>query len=139
MIKMEITNLIYPYIDYQHTLIAISILLTFITTWILASFYWYQKTKKVSKQAISKSKSVIIGQITEQIAPLLKEFPYNPKDMVFLGKWVDYIVIKDLHKGNPSKIIFVEIKTGQSQLNQNEIKIKKLIDAKKVEYQLIRL
>ena len=134
---METVSLVLSYINFEHPFVYI--LTTFIITWILTSFYWYQKIKKFKKQAIKQSKSVIIGQVTEQIAPLLKNFPYNPKDMVFLGKGVDYIVIKDLHKGNPSKIIFVEIKTWKGQLNQNEIKIKNLIDSKKVEYKLIRL
>jgi len=106
---METVSLVLSYINFEHPFVYI--LTTFIITWILTSFYWYQKIKKFKKQAIKQSKSVIIGQVTEQIAPLLKNFPYNPKDMVFLGKGVDYIVIKDLHKGNPSKIIFVEIKT----------------------------
>ncbi len=136
---MNISTLFLEKLNQDLLLIVGITLTTAIITWLFASIYWYQKSKKAQNQAIKKSRSVIIGQVTEQIAPLLKNFPFNPKDMVFLGKWVDYIIIKDLHKGNPSKIIFLEIKTGQSQLNQNELKIKRLVDTKKIEYRLIRL
>ncbi len=136
---MNISSIFLEKLNQDLLLIVGITLTTAIITWLFASIYWYQKSKKAQNQAIKKSRSVIIGQITEQIAPLLKNFPFNPKDMVFLGKWVDYIIIKDLHKGNPSKIIFLEIKTGQSQLNQNELKIKRLVDTKKIEYRLIRL
>ncbi len=136
---MNISSIFLEKLNQDLLLIVGITLTTAIITWLFASIYWYQKSKKAQNQAIKKSRSVIIGQVTEQIAPLLKNFPFNPKDMVFLGKWVDYIIIKDLHKGNPSKIIFLEIKTGQSQLNQNELKIKRLVDTKKIEYRLIRL
>ncbi|MFZ5341575.1 MAG: Holliday junction resolvase-like protein [Patescibacteria group bacterium] len=41
---------------------------------------------KQRKQAVERSKSVISGQVYEKIAPLLPDFPYNPKDMTFIGK-----------------------------------------------------
>lgn len=36
--------------------------------------------------AIGRSRSVILGELYETLAPILPGFPYAPRDMVFLGK-----------------------------------------------------
>jgi len=83
---MNISSIFLEKLNQDLLLIVGITLTTAIITWLFASIYWYQKSKKAQNQAIKKSRSVIIGQVTEQIAPLLKNFPFNPKDMVFLGK-----------------------------------------------------
>lgn len=36
--------------------------------------------------AIKRSQSVILGSVYEKVLPFLPNFPYAPKDMVFIGK-----------------------------------------------------
>ncbi|UFX83040.1 Holliday junction resolvase-like protein [Candidatus Absconditicoccus praedator] len=107
--------------------------------YLIAKVYYWMQNKKTRKQAIGKSKSIITGQVYEQIAPLLPQIKYNPKDMTFVGKGVDYIVLDGISNGNLKKIVFLEIKTGKSQQNKNEKAIQQTIKNKNVEYELIKI
>lgn len=89
--------------------------------------------------AIKKSKSIVLWQINEQIAPLLPNFPYDYKDAVFLGKWVDYIIFDGLGKWNLSEIIFLEVKSNKSNLNRNERMIQQCITRKNIQYKIMRI
>jgi predicted Holliday junction resolvase-like endonuclease len=94
--------------------------------------------RRLQKKSVTQSQRVTLWYVQEKIAPLLPDFPYHIKDLVFLGKWVDYIVFDWLHKGDISSIIFLEIKTWWSSLNANEKLIKQAIDNKRISYNLIR-
>ena len=91
------------------------------------------------KNAIERSKHVIMWQVNEKIAPILPWFPYNYKDLVFIGKWIDYIVFDWLSTGYLKQIVFLEIKSGNSLLNKNEIMIKDCLDRKKAYYEILRM
>ena len=80
-----------------------------------------------------------MGQVNEKIAPILPGFPYNYKDLVFIGKWIDYIVFDWLSTGYLKQVVFLEIKSGNSLLNKNEIMIKDCLDRKKVYYEILRM
>ncbi|MDP2669938.1 MAG: Holliday junction resolvase-like protein [bacterium] len=95
----------------------------------VAKLFFVQRIKSHRQQAVSQSRSVTLGYVSEAIAPLLPNFPYHYKDMVFLGKGVDYLVFDGLHLGEVPDIIFLEVKTNTSQLNKNERLIKQAIDA----------
>lgn len=98
---------------------------------------WNIKTER--KQAVSQSRSVILWEVSEKIAPILPDFEYNPKDMVFLGKWVDYVIFDGLASGNLNKIVFLEVKSWKSSLNKNERQIKDCIAQNNVHYNLFRM
>ena len=70
--------------------------------------------EKVRKDAIEKSKAVITGKVSEQIAPYLPGFEFNPKDARFIGSPVDFIVFDGLDEGEIRKIVFVGVKAGNS-------------------------
>jgi len=42
---------------------------------------------------------------------MLPNFPYHYKDLVFLGKGIDYLVFDGLSEGNLKEIVFLEIKS----------------------------
>ncbi|WP_235280356.1 Holliday junction resolvase-like protein [Thermotoga sp. Mc24] len=42
-----------------------------------------KEEKRIRKDAIDKSKSVIMGPVTEHLIPFFPEFRYNPKDTRF--------------------------------------------------------
>ncbi|PZM85798.1 MAG: hypothetical protein DLD55_05985, partial [candidate division SR1 bacterium] len=54
------------------------------------SFYkqWDRELAAIKKKSVSQSKSSILGEVSEKVMPLLPEFPYHTKDLVFLGKGV---------------------------------------------------
>jgi predicted Holliday junction resolvase-like endonuclease len=95
--------------------------------------------RKHRQHAVKQSRSVVMGQVSEQIAPLLPNFPYHYKDVMFLGKGVDYIVFDGLHTGYLEQIILLEVKSGNSQLNRNEKLIRDCIRRGAVEYDVWRI
>ena len=80
-----------------------------------------------------KSSEVRLGQISEQIAPFLKGFSYDPKNCKFLGQPIDLISFE------PDKIVFIEVKTGHSQLSTKQKLIKDLIENKQVFWDEFRI
>lgn len=48
--------------------------------------------RHIRQNAIRGSKNAIFGEVYEKILPSLPQFPYSPKDMVFVGKGCDYII-----------------------------------------------
>ena len=80
----------------------------------------------------------MLGHVNEKIAPLLPNFPYHYKDLVFLGKGIDYLVFDGLSQGELRKIVFLEIKSGVSSLNKNERSIKECIWRGDISYEVRR-
>jgi predicted Holliday junction resolvase-like endonuclease len=107
---------------------------------IIGYFIWklikYQEIKQHRKQAVKQSRAVILGEVAEKIAPILPQIPYNPKDMVFIWKAVDYVVFDWLAWWKLKQIIFLEIKSWKSKQNSNEKQVEQIIKLKKVKYQV---
>lgn len=87
--------------------------------------------KKLKSQ--KKSSEVRTGQIAEHFVPLLKDFKYNRKQARFLATPIDFIIFED------DEIIFMEVKTGNSQLTTTQRKVRDLIEAKKVKWEVLRI
>jgi len=106
---------------------------------LLAGIKFNKEISKIRKDAVTRSRSVLTGQFIEEISPFLPHFPYNPKDLKFLGSPVDFIVFDGISNQELKEVIFLEIKTGNSKLNFNEKKLKEIIDNKKVCYREYRI
>ncbi|MDD5770610.1 MAG: Holliday junction resolvase-like protein, partial [Candidatus Gracilibacteria bacterium] len=74
-----------------------------------------------------------------KVLPFLPNFPYKPRDMTFVGKGIDYIVFDGLSAGDLEKIVFLEVKSGNSTLNKNEKMIRDVVNKVKVEYREYRV
>jgi len=108
--------------------------------WFLfAKIFFYQRVKGHRKDAVKKSKDVTLGYVHEKLAPILPNFPYNYKDLTFLGKWVDYIVFDWLNEGHLKQIVFLEIKSWKSRMNKNEQAIKSVVEARRVRHEVMRI
>lgn len=116
--------------------IGLGFLIWGIIWYLLSKIFFLIKTKDNRQKAVQKSRSILLGNIHEQIVPLLPEFPYQYKDLVFLGKGVDYIIFNWLSRWELKEIIFLEIKTWWSQLNKNENMIKTCIQNKNISYKI---
>ncbi|MBS3119610.1 endonuclease [Candidatus Woesearchaeota archaeon] len=79
-----------------------------------------------------KSLEVKHGSAWEKFVPFMKGFPYDKTRFRFLGTPIDGIAFED------DKIVFVEIKTGKSKLNNNQHRVKELVEKKKVEFDELR-
>ena len=90
-----------------------------------------EKNKKLLSQ--KKSSEVRVGQIAEQLMPILNDFPYDRKKVRGLFNPIDAIVFED------DEIIFMEFKTGKAQLSQKQRNIKKLVEAGKVRWEERRI
>jgi predicted Holliday junction resolvase-like endonuclease len=86
----------------------------------------------IRADAVKRSRAVLSGQFSEQLAPFLPGFPWKPTEARFIGKPVDFIIFKGMDEQEISEILFVEVKSGSSQLSQQERKLREAIDAKRV-------
>lgn len=116
----------------------------FIVVWLivgylLAKIYFLVKIKKFRQQSVKQSRAVVMWHVSEQLAPLLPGFPYHYKDAMFLGKGVDYIVFDGMHRGQIDTIIFLEVKSGASHLNKNEMMIKNCVMSGNIRYDVWRM
>lgn len=84
-----------------------------------------------------KSSETRLGQISENLVPFLENFKYDPKTAHFLGSPLDYVIF-DTSSDDPA-VVFLEIKTGNSKLSNNQKMIKNLIKAGKVRFEEFRL
>jgi len=91
------------------------------------------------KDAIARSRSVIGGQFSENLAPYLPDFPYLPTECKFLGKPTDFIVFKGMDEKDIKEVVFVEVKSGNSKLNSQERKLKEAIDSGNVSFEEYRI
>jgi predicted Holliday junction resolvase-like endonuclease len=91
------------------------------------------------KAAVNTSRSVHVGKITEQLAPLLPGFPYNPKDVQWVGGTIDAIVWDGLEeKRDDLDIVFLDVKTGQSRLNDRQRRVRDAAEAGRLRFEVFR-
>ena len=71
------------------------------------------------KDRIKRSRAVLGGQFSEQLAPFLPDFPFNPNECRFIGKPVDFIVFKGMDAGKMDELVLVEVKSGKNRALSN--------------------
>jgi predicted Holliday junction resolvase-like endonuclease len=87
------------------------------------------------EDAAKRSRAVVGGQFSEQLAPYLPGFQYRPTEAKFLGKPVDFIVFEGLDEKSISGVVFLEVKSGASRLSATEKSLKEAIAAGNVRYE----
>ena len=94
-----------------------------------------RQVEKTVRMRLKQSRAVLGGLVSEQVAPLLPGFPFDPGDCRFVGKPVDFIVFKGMNAKNISEVIFLEIKSGVSKsLNQQELRLREAVEAGRVRW-----
>jgi len=97
-----------------------------------------QEKQRIRQTAISQSRAVLGGKFTEQLAPYLPEFKYDPTEARFIGSPIDIVVFPGLANGDPQEIVIMEIKSGKNcQLTPQQQKIRQLIEDGMVRWELI--
>lgn len=90
-----------------------------------------ENRRKVTSQ--KKSSEVRLGHIAETLAPFLDQFDFDPENCTFLGQPIDYISFGD------DEITFIEVKSGNSQLNKKQRHIRDLVKSKFVSWKEVRI
>ena len=96
-------------------------------------------TRAVRQDAVQRSLAVTAGKVYEQLVPYLPDFPFNPKDARFLGSPVDFVVFDGLSEGHVTRIVFVEVKTGASDLSTRERRVRDAVVDSRVAWHELRL
>src|ERR1051325_6928960 len=100
-----------------------------------------EQEKSIRHDAIQRSQSIILGNVTQHLIPYLPEFVYNPKDARFIGSPVDFIIFDGLNdeNGEVKEVVFVEIKTNKSSLSPRERQVRDAIKACRVRWVELRV
>ena len=106
---------------------------------LLMYIHFKQKIPEVRQDAIDRSRANLGGQFGEQLAPYFPDFPYSPTELRWLGKPIDYVVFKGMDTNALQEIVFLEIKSGTSQLNEHQRQVKRLIEEQKVKWDIYRV
>ena len=101
--------------------------------------YWEGEIPNYRKDAILKSRAVLGGHFSEQLAPFLPDFKYLPTECRFVGKPIDLIVFKGMDEKDINEVVFVEVKSGNAKLSPVEKKLKETIKNKKVRWEEYRI
>ena len=99
-------------------IVSVSLLIGYLIGHFLGTFrrekLWQEQLPGHRADAIARSRSVLAGNFSEQLAPYLPNFPFKPTECKFMGKPIDFIVFKGLDEKNVQEVVFVEVKRGKS-------------------------
>ena len=98
-----------------------------------------EKIPDIREDAIKKSRAVLSGQFSEQLAPYLPDFPYKPNEARFIGKPIDFIIFKGMDDKKIDEVVFVEVKSGGSRISPVERSLKEAVESKKVMWNEYRI
>ena len=119
-------------------IICVAVLIGYLIGHALGTFrrerMWQQQLPEHRADAIARSRAVLAGHFSEQLAPYLPNFPFKPTECKFIGKPVDFIVFHGLDEKNVTGVSFVEVKSGWSKLSSTEKTVKDAIENRKVQW-----
>ena len=106
---------------------------------------WLEKeAKTIREDAIKRSALVRSGKILEKLVPFLADFKYDPHDVRWLGDPIDLVIFDGYTRNRKTaeelqRIVFVEVKSGESSLTKAQKKIRQLIEDGKVGWDEFRI
>ncbi len=95
---------------------------------------WEDQLPEHRKDAILKSRAVLGGHFSEQLAPYLPNFEFLPNECRFIGKPIDFVVFNGMDEKQINEVVFVEVKSGNAKLSPQEKNLKDTINNKKVRW-----
>ena len=101
--------------------------------------HWELQLPGHRKDAVMRSRAVLSGHFSEQLAPFLPDFPFKPNEVRFIGKPVDFIAFKGMDEKNIEEISFIEVKSGKSKLSSVEKSLKEAVQKGKVTWEEYRI
>lgn len=133
--------------DLTTILIIILLLLFIVIAFVVGKKIGEMQTEKnlpkliqsAREDATKRSRSVLTGQFSEQLAPYFPDFPYSPTEVRFIGKPIDFIVFRGMDEKQISEVVFVEVKSENSQLSAQERNLRDAIKNKNVSWKEYRI
>jgi predicted Holliday junction resolvase-like endonuclease len=119
--------------------LVVGIAIGLLVAWVYVLLWKARYTATIREDAVQRSQAVTAGKVHEQLIPYLPAFPYNPKDVRFLGSPIDLVVFDGLAEGRIRRIVFLEVKTGRSGLTSRERGVRDVIQARDVEWVELRV
>src|SRR4051812_30948091 len=117
---------------------SIGIAIGLLVAWVWLLIWKARYTAAIRGDAVLRSQAVTAGKVHEQLVPYLPDFPYNPKDVRFLGSPVDLVVFDGLAVGELRRIVFLEVKTGRAALSARERQVRDVVESRDVEWGELR-
>ena len=93
-----------------------------------------RKLESGRSDAVKRSRAVLAGQLSEQLAPWLPGFPFDPTEVRFVGKPVDFIAFTGASKGKIEEVVLVEVKSGESRMSPVELSLRRAVEEGRVRY-----
>ena len=119
--------------------LVVGIAVGLLVAWVYVLMWKVRYTAAIREDAVQRSQAVTAGKVHEQLIPYLPGFPYNPKDVRFLGSPVDLVVFDGLAEGRVRRIVFLEVKSGRSGLSSRERCVRDAVQAGEVEWAELRV
>lgn len=99
---------------------------------------WWRSVRTLRRRiqvmdSAKRSQSTRYGQITEQFAPFMPDWPWDPKQFRFLGTPVDGVQF------TPEGVVFVEIKSAGSRLSAVQRQVRDQVRAGRVYWHEVRV
>lgn len=98
-----------------------------------------QREDAARKDARRRSRAAFGGQALEELAPHFPDFPFNPKDLRFIGDPIDYVVFDGLTEGSLREIVLLEVKSGRSSLSARQRSIRDALEDHAVSWSLYQV
>lgn len=92
---------------------------------------------KADKSSEKKAIDINIGKNIEKFVSTYKNFSLNLKECRFLGNPLDYIIFEGALTHNVNHITFMEVKTGDSKLNDHQKMVRESVESNKVNCKVI--
>jgi predicted Holliday junction resolvase-like endonuclease len=103
--------------------------------------YGDRELELARRDAAKRSRGVLAGKAGEQMAPLVPAFSerFDPAEARFIGAPIDYVVFDGIGSGELREVVLVEVKTGRSRLNANELEVERAVAEGRVSFETLRL
>lgn len=101
--------------------------------------HWENELPNHRKDAVMRSRAILGGQFSEQLAPFLPDFQYSPTECRFIGKPIDLVVFEGMDGKEIEEIVFVEVKSSGSRLSAQEKKLREAVENKRVRWEEYRI
>lgn len=88
--------------------------------WLRSRHRFEEAVEERKEEALKQSRAVIGGKVAEQMSPVIPGFPGKVSEARFLGDPIDYVVFDGLDNKDITRVTFVEVKSGESHLSEQE-------------------
>ena len=96
---------------------------------------WQAASRGATREdSLLRSRAVLHGRASEQLAPITTQFPFDPADARFIGSPVDFVVFdgcREVRAGvrrTLRRIVLVDVKTGTSSLSTVQRRVRDCVE-----------